>query len=96
MKSGTFFVYIMSNGARFVLYVGVTNNLVVRNQQHKAGLGSSFTKRYNVDQLVYYETFDSITAAIEREKRIKGGSRARKVQLISDFNPEWKDLSDAL
>ena len=61
--------------------------------EHKAKLVEGFTKRYNVDKLVYYEVFDQIENAILREKPIKGGSRAKKVALINSINPKWSDLS---
>ena len=76
-----------------VLYTGVTNNLERRILEHKSKTSSSFTKRYNVDQLVYFECGDDINAAIAREKQIKAGSRQDKIELIDSMNPEWKDLS---
>jgi putative endonuclease len=86
-------VYILTNSRHTVLYTGVTNNLERRLSEHKSKIGSGFTKRYNVDQLDYYECGDDIRAAIAREKQIKAGSRQDKINLINSINPEWKDLS---
>ncbi len=89
------FVYIMTNKHHTTLYVGVTSDLVSRVIQHRDKLyPKSFTARYNLNKLVYYQPFDMIESAIEEEKRIKGGSRTRKIQLIESINPEWKDLYD--
>jgi putative endonuclease len=86
-------VYILTNSRRTVLYTGVTNNLERRMLEHKSKTGSSFTKRYNIDQLVYFECGEDINAAIAREKQIKTGSRQDKLDLIKSMNPAWKDLS---
>jgi putative endonuclease len=87
-------VYIMSNKHRTVLYTGVTSDLGKRILQHKAGVHpSGFTRKYNVDQLVYYELSRDIRSAIAREKQIKGWRREKKVQLIESTNPEWTDLA---
>ncbi|MGD8537052.1 MAG: GIY-YIG nuclease family protein [Candidatus Aminicenantes bacterium] len=88
-----YFIYIMTNKLDSVLYTGVTSNLEKRVYEHKLKLIEGFTKKYNVDKLVYYEAFDSINDAIEREKQIKSGSRQKKMDLISNMNPSWKDLS---
>jgi len=93
MDSKQYCVYILTNSRHTVLYTGVTNNLERRLSEHKTKLGSAFTKRYNVDQLVYYEGGDDINTAIAREKQIKAGSRQAKIDLIKSINPEWKDLS---
>jgi putative endonuclease len=85
-------VYIMTNNYNTVLYTGVTNNLKRRVLEHKSKLKESFTKKYNVTKLVYYEVTDDIHAAIIREKQIKGGSRQKKLDLVNSLNPEWKDL----
>lgn len=82
----------MTNYNHRVLYTGVTNNLVRRVYEHKNKLDDGFTKRYDVTKLVYYEFFEDITLAIQREKQIKAGSRKNKLGLINQFNPEWKDL----
>ena len=89
-------VYIMTNTHNTVLYTGVTNNLARRVYEHKNGLGSVFTKKYNIHKLVYYEVGDSIHSAIAREKQIKGGSRKKKVDLINSLNPKWKDLYEEI
>lgn len=90
------YVYILTNKRRTVLYVGVTSNLVKRMWEHKHKLVPGFTKYYSADVLVYYEVGESILAAIEREKQLKGGSRLKKVQLIDGMNPDWKDLTEHL
>jgi putative endonuclease len=84
-------VYIMTNRSR-TLYTGVTSNLERRVYDHKRGMGSKFTSRYNITQLVYYECGSDVREAIAREKEIKGWLRAKKVALIESVNPEWKDL----
>jgi len=87
-----YYVYIMANKSR-TLYIGVTNNLERRVYEHKAKLVDGFTKRYNLNRLVYFESTDDISAAIEREKEIKGWVRRKKVALIHTLNPAWEDLS---
>lgn len=88
------FIYILTNNHNTVLYTGVTSNIFHRLQQHREKhFINSFTGRYNVYKLVYFEEFDRIEEAIAREKQIKAGSRKRKILLIEKFNPEWKDLS---
>ena len=88
-----YYVYMMTNQNRTVLYVGVTNDLIRRVYEHKNHLDrGSFTSRYNIDCLVYYETTTDIDAAIEREKQIKGWNRKRKEKLIQSKNPDWIDL----
>jgi putative endonuclease len=91
----TYFVYIMTNRSK-TLYTGVTNNLTRRVGEHKAGSGSAFAAKYRLDQLVYFERLEDIRNAIEREKRIKGWLRIKKIALIVSINPEWKDLSEEL
>ncbi len=86
-------VYILTNRSK-TLYVGVTNNLHRRVWEHKFGDGSEFCKRYKIDRLVYYESFDDVRNAIDREKRIKGWLRIKKIQLIVSVNPAWSDLSE--
>ena len=90
------FVYIMTNRRHTVLYTGVTNDLKKRVWQHREKLVEGFTRRYNITQLVYYEVFADIRAAIAREKQIKAGSRQRKIDLIDGMNREWRDLYDEL
>lgn len=85
-------VYILTNATR-TLYVGVTNDLERRVYEHKNKLVAGFTSRYNIGWLVYHEATEDIRAAIEREKQIKGWSRAKKANLIESVNPGWVDLS---
>jgi putative endonuclease len=90
-------VYILTNKNNSVLYTGVTSNLKDRIKQHKLKKHpDSFSAKYNLNKLVYYEWFDTIGEAIEREKIIKGGSRKKKLDLIKSTNPEWMDLSEFL
>lgn len=89
------YVYIMTNFHHTVLYTGVTNNMKRRAYEHRIKFNpDSFTSRYNCNKLIYYASFPYIRTAIEEEKRIKGGSRAKKILLIKNMNPEWKDLWD--
>ena len=90
------YVYILFNKKNGTLYTGVTSNLAVRVYEHKEKIVEGFTKKYDVDKLGYYEVFESIVSAIEREKQIKGGSRKRKLELINTFNPEWNDLYNSI
>lgn len=91
-----YYVYIMTNKSSSVLYAGVTNDLVRRVYEHKNKLVEGFTKKYNVDKLVFYEVYEDINSAIAREKQIKSGSRARKIKLIEDMNTGWNDLYEEL
>ncbi len=92
MKSKAGYIYLMTNKLNTVLYTGVTSNLKERVYQHKQKLVDGFAKKYNINKLVYYEMFDSIINAIEREKQIKAGSRKKKLDLIKSKNPNFKDL----
>ncbi len=86
-------VYIKTNKNQTVLYTGVTNDLIRRVYEHKNQLlPKSFTSKYHVNKLVFFEIFHSIDEAIIREKQIKGGSRKKKDLLINSKNPDWKDL----
>jgi len=87
-----YYVYIMTNNYA-TLYIGVTNDLVRRVYEHKHRLMPGFTKKYNLTRLVWYEVGNDISAAIGREKQIKGWLRARKVALIESMNPNWEDLA---
>jgi len=87
-----YYVYIMTNATR-TLYTGVTNNLYRRVYEHKEKLVPGFTKRYNINYLVYVESTNDVIAAITREKQIKGWTRAKKISLIESSNPDWRDLS---
>ena len=92
-----YYVYILSNSSNTVLYTGVTNNLPRRIYEHKNHLDpNSFTARYRVSKLVYYEATENVEAAIEREKQIKGWNRKRKDKTVSLKNPEWKDLYEEI
>ena len=88
-----YFVYILTNKNRTVLYTGVTDELESRLTQHKEKVFDGFTKKYNCDRLLYFETFDDGEAASLREKQIKGWTRAKKEALIATINPDWNDLS---
>ena len=92
-----YYVYILTNTHKTVLYTGVTNNLVRRVYEHKMHLDKrSFTSQYNVEYLVYYEATPNPEAAIVREKQIKSWSRKKKEQLIAGTNPQWQDLYETL
>jgi len=91
-----YYVYIMTNKTNTVLYTGITNNLKRRIYEHKNKLLSGFTKKYNINKLVYYEIFDNSYYAIQREKQIKGGSREKKIELIKKFNPNFNNLYDII
>jgi putative endonuclease len=86
----------MTNKWNKVLYTGVTNDLQRRVLEHKGKISKGFTKRYNVDKLVYFQVAESIESAILREKQAKGGSRKDKIELINSMNPEWRDLYNEL
>ena len=91
-----YYVYILSNKTNSVLYVGVTNNLIRRVYEHKQKFVEGFTKKYNIDKLVYYEMVNDVYSAITREKQIKGYSRGKKENLIHSFNPNWDDLYEVI
>jgi putative endonuclease len=82
----------MTNRSR-TLYTGVTNDLMRRVYEHKTGRGSSFTRKYRIKKLVYYEETTDVHAALAREKQIKGWLRSKKIALIESVNPDWEDLS---
>ncbi len=95
MKPG--FIYILTNKNNTTLYVGVSSTIVKRVQQHKDKYHpKSFTARYNLDKLVYYEAFQMIGDAIGREKQLKGDGKARKEALINTVNPKWNDLFEEI
>ena len=97
MKQMGGWVYIMCSNNRSTLYTGVTSNIASRVYEHKHKVYStSFSSRYNCVKLVYYRRFESIVEAIAEEKRIKGGSRKKKEELINNMNPKWKDLYDEI
>lgn len=89
----SYYVYILSNKNNNVIYIGVTNNLVRRVSEHKNKTIEGFTSKYNVNKLVYYETFNDIKYAISREKILKKWSREKKNNLIKRFNPDYKEIS---
>ena len=92
-----YYVYILTNRHKTVLYTGVTNDLVRRVYEHKNHLDvGSFSSQYNVEYLVYYEATTNIEAAIAREKQIKGWNRKRKEKLIDNKNPMWLDLYESI
>ena len=91
------YVYMLTNKRNSVLYVGVTSNLIRRIWEHKSGVyKKSFTHRYNVHKLVYYEVYDLVIDAIAREKQLKNWQRDWKIALIEKHNPAWADLYDDL
>ena len=96
MRQRRYWVYILTNKNRTVLYTGVTNDLKRRTWQHREQVHDGFTKRYNVNKLVYYEVCSNPRSAIAREKQIKAGSRQKKIDLINGLNPEWRDLYEEL
>ena len=87
-----FWVYILASDIGGTLYVGVTNDLVRRVHEHKTKTADGFTKKYDIERLVYFEPFDDVENAIRREKRLKKWSRAWKTRLIEEKNPNWVDL----
>ena len=91
-----YYIYIMTNKNNSILYTGVTNDLKRRMYEHKNKLVAGFTKKYNIDKLVFYEVYDDINNAIAREKQIKSGSRAKKISLIEEMNNMWNDLYEEI
>lgn len=89
-------VYILASGRHGTLYIGVTSNLLARLYQHRTGMTSGFTARYDVHRLVWYETGDTMDSAIVREKQLKKWRRDWKVRLIEESNPGWIDLAIGL
>ena len=89
----SYYVYMLTNKYKNVLYTGVTSNLEKRLYEHKMKLVKGFTHKYNVDKLVYFEETSDVNAAIAREKQLKGWVRNKKNALIETINPEWNDLS---
>ena len=90
--SKQYYVYIMTNKTNTVLYTGITGDLIKRVYEHKQKIVKGFTKRYNINKLVYCEIFNDPENAISREKQIKAGSRKKKIALIESKNTEWSDL----
>lgn len=89
-------VYILANGRNGTLYIGVTNNLARRIEEHRERLVESFTKKYDVKRLVYVEEVENIASAILREKQLKKWNRSWKMRIIEEQNPTWDDLADRL
>ena len=92
MGARRFYVYILASRIGGTLYIGVTNDLVRRIAEHRLKSVESFTKKYEVDRLVYFEQFDDAENAIRREKRLKNWNRDWKIRLIEEHNPNWDDL----
>lgn len=92
----TYYIYILASKKNGVLYIGVTNNLVNRTNQHKKGYVASFTNKYFVKRLVYFESTNDINEAIKREKQLKKWKRQWKIELIERNNPNWNDLYDKI
>jgi putative endonuclease len=90
-----YYVYILTNRSYTTLSIGVTSNLEARVWQHKTKAARGFTSRYRTELLVYYESTTDVYAALEREKQLKGWSRAKKNALVESMNPSWYDLSEA-
>ncbi len=88
----TYYVYILASKRNGTLYIGVTNDPLKRVYEHKKNLIEGFTSKYQVHQLVYYETASEVTAVLRREKQLEKWKRAWKIELIEKNNPQWKDL----
>ena len=87
-----YYVYIITNNNNTVLYTGITNDLIRRTYEHKNKLIDGFSKKYNLNKLVYFEEYSEVYLAIAREKQIKKFSRAKKFEMINNANPNWEDL----
>lgn len=96
MNEKQYYVYILASKKNGTLYTGVTSDLVKRTWEHKNRLIKSFTEKYNINTLVYYETYTDIHTAIKREKNIQAWKRDWKIRLIEEKNPEWNDLYDSI
>jgi putative endonuclease len=93
MREHRYYVYMMMSSSRRALYTGMTNGLEHRVAQHKSGEFEGFTSQYNAMRLVYYESYDDVRKAINREKQLKGWRREKKLKLIEAINPKYRDLS---
>ena len=91
-----YFIYVMANETNTVTYTGVTNDLKRRVYEHKEKLAASFTKKYNITKVVYYEATPDVASAIAREKQLKGSSRRKKTELIESVNKSWRDLYEEI
>ena len=96
MKSRKYYTYILTNRHCTVLYIGMTGDLVRRIWQHRQKKVKGFTRRYNVNRLIYFEEYGRVERAIDREKQLKGWSRPKKEALIEKLNPEWRDLYEEI
>lgn len=96
MSERCYWVYILASLSNSTIYIGVTNDLVRRVYEHKKGLVSGFSKRYNCKKIIYYETYHNIEHALNREKQIKKWRREKKNALIEKLNPGWEDLYNKL
>ncbi|MFC1883771.1 GIY-YIG nuclease family protein [Thermodesulfobacteriota bacterium] len=94
--SKNYYIYILASNRNGTLYIGLTSDLIKRVWQHKKKFIDGFTKKYNVDKLVYFEEFSDPENAIKREKRLKKYKRQWKINLIEKANPQWKDLYSTL
>jgi len=92
VKTGSYYIYILSNARDGTLYTGITNDLIRRVYEHKSGEIGGFTKKYKTNKLVYFEETADVQSAITREKRIKKWRRSWKIELIEKSNPQWRDL----
>ena len=92
----SYFVYILTNFEETTFYIGVTSNLQKRIWEHKNKIVEGFTKKYNVNRLVYYEQTEDVETALNREKQLKRWHRQWKINLIKEFNPEMKDLFESI
>ena len=96
MNRKQYYIYILASKRNGTLYIGVTNDLIRRIEEHKNGLVEGFTNKYNVKMLVYYEITENVQSALQREKALKKWNRKWKLALIESENPGWKNLSDDL
>ena len=87
-----YFVYILASQRNGTLYIGITSNLLKRVWEHKNKKVAGFTKKYNIDKLVYFEQTENVISALEREKQLKKWNRSWKIKLIENKNPKWQDL----
>jgi putative endonuclease len=96
MSKKVYYVYILAKGKNSTFYTGFTEVLTKRTWEHKNELAESFTKKYGIKNLVYYEVFDNYDAALAREKRLKKWNRAWKMRVIEEMNPKWEDLYEQI
>jgi putative endonuclease len=96
MSDKRYYIYILSNQKNGTLYIGVTSNLIRRIREHKERKVEGFTKKYNIDKLIYYEVYGEVGMALYREKQLKKWKREWKLELIEKENPSWNDLSGSL